>query len=145
MLYLLLQKKKCKSCGKISHKDVLFCWFCGCSFGLRICASGHKNPSWVLHCLTCGKDRTLMSQPHSSRGLSFTKHPTKPFTYIPGHKRTQRALAWSAIILGTAILCCAAFLLTCLLERQNEESEGVLRFHEGVLASLNPMEVRLAR
>ena len=44
MLYLLLQKKKCKSCGELNHKAVLFCWLCGCSFGSRICAWGRKNP-----------------------------------------------------------------------------------------------------
>ena len=60
MLYLLLQKKKCKNCGKQTHKDVLYCWF-GCSFNHRICVSGHKNAHWVQHCLTCGKDRSLMS------------------------------------------------------------------------------------
>lgn len=83
---------------------MLFCWLCGCSFDFRVCASGHKNPSLVRHCLTCGKDRSLMSRPHSSRDLSFTKHPTKPFTYIPGRRRIDHALAWFAIILGTAIL-----------------------------------------
>jgi hypothetical protein len=25
MLYLLLQKKKCGNCGRLSHKDVLYC------------------------------------------------------------------------------------------------------------------------
>lgn len=104
MLYLLLQKKKCKSCGRLSHKDVLFCWLCGCSFDNRICASGHANPSWVRHCLTCGKDRSLMSQPHNKNSLSFTKHPTKPFTYIPGRRKIDHALAWSAIILGTVLI-----------------------------------------
>src|SRR5437660_955461 len=61
MLYLLFQKRKCKNCGKLSHKDVLFCWLCGCSFDHRICVSGHKNPPWVRHCLTCGTDRSLKS------------------------------------------------------------------------------------
>src|SRR5882724_8381946 len=77
MLYLLFQKRKCKNCGKLSHKDVLFCWLCGCSFNHRICVAGHKNPPWVRHCLTCGKDRSLMSQPHTSKDLSFVRHPTR--------------------------------------------------------------------
>src|SRR5438132_178793 len=83
MLYLLLGKKKCKNCGKLSHKDVLFCWLCGRSFNLRICVSGHQNPSWVQHCKTCGRDRSVMSQPHTSKALWFVKHPAKPSTYVP--------------------------------------------------------------
>ena len=104
MLYLLFQKRKCKNCGKLSHKDVLFCWLCGCSFDSRICVSGHKNPPWVRHCLTCGKDRSLMSQPHSSKDLWFVKHPTKSSTYVPGHRRVQYVFAWLVISLGVAAL-----------------------------------------
>src|SRR5229473_8483686 len=104
MLYLLLQKRKCKNCGKHSHKDVLFCWLCGCSFDHRICVSGHKNPAWVRHCLTCGKDRSLMSQPHTSKDLDFIKHPSKPSTYIPGHRKRNYILASLVICLGAAIL-----------------------------------------
>src|SRR5947208_17186051 len=111
MLYLLFQKRKCKNCGKLSHKDVLFCWLCGCSFDHRICVSGHKNPPWVRHCLTCGKDRSLMSQPHASRDLSFVRHPTKRLTYVPGHPRKRSVLAWSAVCVGTAILCYAAIII----------------------------------
>src|SRR6202795_3023816 len=105
MLYLILGKKKCKNCGKLSHRDVLFCWLCGCSFNLRICVSGHDNPSWVQHCLTCGKDRSLMSQPHSSKDLWFVKHPTKPSTYVPGHRKVHYAMACFVVGLGVAILC----------------------------------------
>ena len=104
MLYLILGKKKCKNCGKLSHKDVLFCWLCGCSFNLRICVSGHKNPPWVQHCLTCGRDRSLMSQPHSSKDLNFIKHPTKPSTYVPGQSRRNYIFASLVICLGIAIL-----------------------------------------
>jgi hypothetical protein len=111
MLYLLMQKKKCKSCGKLNHKDVLFCWLCGSSFGQRICVSGHKNPVWVQYCLTCGKDRSLMSRPHSARELWFTKHPTKPSTYIPKLRPSDRAWGWLAVIMGTAILGYVAFLI----------------------------------
>src|SRR4051812_36325562 len=111
MLYLLLQKRKCETCGKLSHRDVLFCWSCGSSFNLRICASGHKNPSWVQHCLTCGKDRSLMSRPHSSKALAFTKHPSRPFTFIPGRPKMRFVLALWMIALGTAILGCIAVLI----------------------------------
>jgi len=111
MLYLLLQKKKCKNCGKLTHKDVLFCWFCGCSFNQRICVSGHKNPHWAQHCLTCGKDRSLMSRPHTSKDLSFAKHPTKPLTYVPGRRKIDHVLPWFAVCLGAAILWYGAFLL----------------------------------
>lgn len=111
MLYLLLQKKKCKNCGKLNHRDVLFCWLCGSSFNLRICASGHKNPAWVHHCLTCGKDRTLMSRPHFSKEMSFVKHPTKPSTYIPGRRKIDHVLPWFAVCLGAAILGYMAFLI----------------------------------
>ncbi len=112
MLYLLLGKKRCKNCRKLTHKDVLYCWFCGCSFNYRICTSGHKNPRWVRHCLTCGKDRSLMSRPHGSLEVSFVKHPGKPSTWIPGHDRADRALAWVAVALGTTILGYMAFLIT---------------------------------
>jgi hypothetical protein len=111
MLYLLLQKKKCKNCGKLSHKDVLFCWLCGHSFNLRICVSGHKNPSWVQHCRTCGKDRTLMSQPHTSKALWFVKHSTKSSTYVPGHRKAHHALAVGAVCLGAVILWYAALVI----------------------------------
>ena len=104
MLYLLLQKKKCKNCGKLNHKDVLFCWLCGRSFNQRICTSGHKNPAWVQYCRTCGKDRTLMSRPHSTKELNFVQHPTKQSTYVPSATKRQRALAWLAIWLGIVIL-----------------------------------------
>ncbi len=108
MLYLLLQKKKCRSCGKLNHKDVLFCWLCGRSFNLRICASGHKNPAWVRHCLTCGKDRSLMSRPHETKELNISRHPKKPFTNLPSPTKTARTLAWLAICMGVATLCCMA-------------------------------------
>jgi hypothetical protein len=111
MLYVILQKKKCRNCGKLSHKDVLFCWLCGCSFNLRICVSGHQNPSWVEHCLTCGKDRSLMSQPHSSKDLWFVKHPTKRSTYVPGHRRAHYLLAGIAISLGVAMLVIVGLFL----------------------------------
>jgi hypothetical protein len=112
MLYLLLQKKKCKNCGKLNHRDVLFCWLCGSSFDRRICVSGHHNPVWVQYCLTCGKDRSLMSRPNSTKELSFSQHPTRPYTYIPGRGKADHALAWCAVVLGTAILGYAVFLLT---------------------------------
>src|SRR6266700_3201536 len=112
MLYLLLGKKKCKNCGKLSHKDVLFCWLCGCSFNLRICASGHKNSPWVRHCLTCGKDRSLMSQPHASKDLWFVKHPTKQSTYVPGRQRAHVVFAWLVVCLGVAILGYIAIIVT---------------------------------
>jgi hypothetical protein len=111
MLYRLLQKKKCKNCRRLSHKDVLFCWGCGRSFDYRICASGHKNPPWVQYCLTCGKDRSLMSRPHSSENLWFAKHPKKQSTYVPGHRKSHYALAWVAVVLGLSIICAVAFLV----------------------------------
>ncbi len=112
MLYLLLQKKKCRDCGRLTHKDVLFCWFCGSSFEYRICVSGHKNPAWAQFCRTCGKDRSLMSRPHGSHDLSFVKHSTKPSTWVPGRQRFHHTLAWLAIGLGIAIICCIAFVLS---------------------------------
>jgi len=114
MLYLLLQKKKCKNCGKLSHRDVLFCWLCGRSFNLRICVSGHKNPRWVQHCLACGRDRSLMSQPHSSKDLWFVKHPTKSSTYVPGHNKVHYLLAWLMISLGVATLIIVGLFITNL-------------------------------
>jgi len=112
MLYLLLGKKKCKNCGKLSHKDVLFCWLCGCSFNFRICVSGHKNPPWVQHCLACGKDRSLMSQPHTSKDLSFVRHPTKQSTYLPGRQKAHAVFAWLVVCLGIAILVYMAIIIT---------------------------------
>src|SRR2546427_5990243 len=111
MLYLLLGKKKCKNCGKLSHKDVLFCWLCGRSFNLRICVSGHKNPPCVRHCLSCGKDRSLMSQPHASKDLQFVKHATKPSTYVPGHRRAQHVFECLMIALGVAALVIAGLFV----------------------------------
>lgn len=111
MLYLLLQERKCKNCGKLSHRDFLFCWLCGCSFDHRICVSGHKNPPWVRHCLTCGKDRSFMSQPHTSKDLSFVRHPTRQSTFLPGRQKAHYAFAWLAVCLGIAILCYVALLI----------------------------------
>ena len=115
MLYLLLNKKRCKHCRKLNHKDVLYCWLCGCSFDRRICVSGHQNPPWVQHCQTCGKDRSLMSRPHGSNDLAFAKHPTKPSTYIPARSKAHHTLAWLAIILGAAFLCYGVFLIVSSL------------------------------
>src|SRR5205814_9369821 len=112
LLYLLLQKRRCKNCGKFSHNDVLFCWLCGCSFDHRICVSGHKNPTWVRHCLTCGKDRSLLSQPHATKDLWFVRHATKPSTYVPGHRRAHYALACLVIFLGFAALVIAVLFIT---------------------------------
>ena len=53
-----------------------------------------------------------MSRPHSGKELSFSPHPTKPFTYVPGRRRADHVFAWSAIALGTAFLGYAAFLVT---------------------------------
>src|SRR5437667_9849136 len=114
MLYLILGKKKCKNCGKLSHKDVLFCWLCGCSFNFRICVSGHKNPPWVQHCLACGKDRSLMSQPHASRDLSFVRHPTRRSTYVPGRRKVH-FMASVVICLGVAILVYVALVISASL------------------------------
>lgn len=111
MLYFLIHKKMCKNCHKLTHKDVLFCWFCGCSFDLRICASGHKNPPWVQYCLTCGKNRTLMSQPHGSKNLSFVRHPERKSTYLPGRRRIDYAFGWLAVSLGVALLVVAELFL----------------------------------
>src|SRR5882672_6212094 len=111
MLYLLLGKKKCKNCNKLSHKDLLFCWLCGCSFDRRICVSGHQNPRWIRYCLTCGKDRSLMSQPDSSKDLNFIKHATKPSTYVPGHRRAHNAFGWVTVCLGATILWYVVFLI----------------------------------
>src|SRR5579872_2581831 len=105
MLYLLLGKKKCKVCKRVCHKDVLFCWYCGCSFDLRICVSGHKNPPWVQYCLICGKDRSLMSRPHTSAELNFIKHPTKPSTYVPGRDRKSTRLNSSHVRISYAVFC----------------------------------------
>src|SRR6476660_3768232 len=102
MLYLLLGKKKCKQCNKLSNKRLFYCWLCGCSFDLRICVSGHQNPPWVWYCLTCGKDRSLMSKPHTSKDLNFIKHPTKPSTYVPGRQKAHFVFAWSVVCVGSA-------------------------------------------
>src|SRR5437870_2888600 len=107
MLKLLIVKKKSKNYRKLSHKDYLFCWLCGRSFNLRICVSGHQNPSWVQHCKTCGRDRSVMSQPHTSKALWFVKHPAKPSTYVPAHRRAQHVFAWLMIALGVVALVIA--------------------------------------
>jgi len=111
MLYLLLGKKKCKNCGKLNHKDVLFCWLCGRSFDLRICVSGHQNPAWVQYCRTCGKDRTLMSRPHETKQLNFSRHPTKQLTYVPSGTEGDRVVTWILLWFGLTIFMCASALL----------------------------------
>ena len=111
MLYMLFGKKKCKNCGRLSQREVLFCWACGCSFNYRICVAGHKNSPKVHFCRTCGKDRSLMSRPHDSNELSFAKHPTKPLTYIPERQKIPQILAWVAVVIGATILSCAIFLM----------------------------------
>lgn len=115
MLYLLLGKKKCRNCSKLSHTSLLFCWFCGCSFDQRICIAGHKNPAWVKHCQVCGKDRSLMSQPHNSRDLSFVKHPTRPATYVPGRERIHSMFAMLAVCVGVAILVFIVLVISGIL------------------------------
>src|SRR5690348_9973839 len=115
MLYLLLGKKKCRACKRLSHKKVLFCWLCGSSFDLRICASGHKNPPWVAYCLTCGKDRSLMSKPHRSEDLSFVKHPIMPSTYVPGRKKIHLVFGLALVCLGVGILWWAALAISTML------------------------------
>jgi hypothetical protein len=52
-----------------------------------------------------------MSRPHSSSELSFTKHPTKPSTYIPRRQKADHVIAWLAVCLGAAILSCVAFVI----------------------------------
>jgi hypothetical protein len=64
-------------------------WFCGFSFDKRICVSGHENPSWVQHCRTCGKDRSLMVAPALNKGTPLlstrdeAEHLTSPATPKP--------------------------------------------------------------
>lgn len=117
MLYLLLGKRKCKACKRLSHKKVLFCWYCGCSFDLRICVSGHQNPPWVQFCLTCGKDRSLMSKPHTSEDLNFIKHPTKPSTFVPTRKRVHGLFGLALVCLGIGIFWWAALAVSTMLPR----------------------------
>lgn len=52
-----------------------------------------------------------MSRPHSSKDLSFVKHPTKPSTYVPGRRKIDHILPWFAVCLGAAILCYMAFVI----------------------------------
>ncbi len=111
MLYLIFGRKKCQNCGKLSQKEVLFCWSCGSSFGLRICAAGHQNPPWVQYCLTCGKDRSLMSHPHSVDRMSFDRHPTKPFTYSPNTRKGHSGFVWLVVGLGAVLLLLMALVV----------------------------------
>jgi len=52
-----------------------------------------------------------MSKPHSSKDLNFIKHPTKPSTYVPGHRKVHYVLAWLAVCLGVAILVVVGLLI----------------------------------
>jgi hypothetical protein len=111
MLYLIFGKKKCHRCRKLSHKKVLYCWLCGSSFNLRICVSGHQNPAWVHKCQTCGKDRSLMSQPDTAVDLWFVRDLSKRLTYVPSHKKAGKILGFVAVHLGATILVCALFAI----------------------------------
>lgn len=144
MLYLLLAKKKCKVCKRLSHKDVLFCWYCGCSFDLRICASGHRNPPWVQFCLTCGKDRSLMSKPHSSEDLSYIKHATKPSTYIPGKKRPHYLLGLPLVCLGIGILWYVALMVSTMLPSRMRRVPMLIKGREERLGQEFPRMVGMS-
>jgi len=52
-----------------------------------------------------------MSQPHTSKDLSFVRHATKPSTYIPGHRRRNYIFASLVIGLGVAILGYVALII----------------------------------
>jgi hypothetical protein len=56
-----------------------------------------------------------MSLPHSSKDLNFVKHPTKPSTYVPGHRKVHYLLAWLAVCLGVAILVTVVLLIVSSL------------------------------
>jgi hypothetical protein len=56
-----------------------------------------------------------MSQPHTSKDLSFVRHPTKPSTYVPGHSTLNYVGASLAISLGVAILAYMALVIATLL------------------------------
>jgi len=45
-----------------------------------------------------------MSQPHSSEGLSFVKHPSKPSTYFPGRRKAHHVMASVAVGVGLGIV-----------------------------------------
>jgi hypothetical protein len=45
-----------------------------------------------------------MSQPHTSKDLSFVRHPTRQSTYLPGRQKAHYVFAWSIVLLGIAIL-----------------------------------------
>lgn len=47
--------KFCYSCGKFSKgDDPKFCNFCGATYGVKLCARGHKNPRTAEVCSQCG-------------------------------------------------------------------------------------------
>lgn len=52
-----------------------------------------------------------MSQPHTSKDLSFVRHPSKPSTYVPGHRRAHYAFGWVVVCLGAAILGYAVIII----------------------------------
>jgi len=45
-----------------------------------------------------------MSQPHMSKDLSFVKHPSKRYTYLPGSHTPNRILGFVTVCLGAALL-----------------------------------------
>lgn len=52
-----------------------------------------------------------MSQPQSSKDLSFVRHSTRQFTYVPGHDNGRYVFAYVAICLGAAIICSVLALI----------------------------------
>ena len=52
-----------------------------------------------------------MSRPHDSKDLWFAKHPQKPSTYVPGHRKAYYTFAWVAVVIGVSIICTVVFLV----------------------------------
>jgi hypothetical protein len=45
-----------------------------------------------------------MSQPHTGSGLTFTRHPKKPHTFVPGRHTSNRVLGLLAVFIAAFLI-----------------------------------------
>jgi len=56
----------CTACSRITPGDPSYCGTCGCSYDVRLCKSGHRNPRSAQVCSQCGSKELSTPQPKRS-------------------------------------------------------------------------------
>lgn len=51
----------CPNCQRINEQWPDHCRYCGCTWSIRFCRSGHRNPASALYCGECGSSH--LTQP----------------------------------------------------------------------------------